>query len=141
MIGALLAAESGPGQSYPETVVSVAIGLGVYWLAHSYSNMLGERLIQREHLTARSLLRALGHDGVIVRGAGMPLIALLIAWAAGASHETGVTVAIWTAIGCIILFELLAGVNSFASPAELVLEVAVGVGMGLAILGLKALAH
>ena len=126
---------------YPDKVGSTVLALAIYWLAHSYSTVLGRRLSDQEHLTAGALTRALAHDWPIVRGGSIPLLALLVAWAAGASQTTGVNAAVWAAIASLIAFELLAGLRADATPRELALEGGIGVAMGLAILALKSLAH
>jgi hypothetical protein len=141
LIGALLAAESGTHDGYPDLVGSTVLVLGVYWLAHSYSTILGRRLSYQEHLTPGALARALGHEWSIVRGASIPLLALLVAWAAGASETTGVDAAVWAAVACLVIFELLAGLRARSTPREFALEGAVGAVMGLAILALKSLVH
>jgi len=141
MIGALLAAESGLHDDYPETVASAVIALGVYWLARSYASVLGRRLSHQEHLTGGALARALAHDWSVVRGASIPLLTLLVAWVAGATQTTAVNAAVWAAVVSLIAFELLAGLRSRATPRELALEGGVGMAMGLAILALKSLAH
>ena len=41
----------------------------------------------------------------------------------------------------LVLFELVAGLRSRASPGELALEVGVGLAMGVAILGLRIVLH
>jgi hypothetical protein len=120
---------------------STALALGIFWLAHSYSTILGRRLSHQEHLTVGALARALGHEWSIVRGASIPLFTLLIAWAVGASETTGVDAAVWAAIASLIAFELLAGLRAGSTPREFALEGGVGVAMGLAILALKSLAH
>lgn len=145
-IGALLAAESGQHDGYPDTVGSAAIALGLYWLAHAYSSLLGRRLATRERLSAMRLLRALLHDWAIVRGAAIPLLALLLAWAVGATQASAVSAALWTSVVSLVAFELLAGIRSRAGGSsidlgELALEGAVGVAMGLSILALKVLLH
>jgi hypothetical protein len=71
----------------------------------------------------------------------VPLIVLVLAWATGASQETAVTAALWSAVGCLIIFELVAGIRSQATPAELALDVGVGALMGLAVLALKVVLH
>jgi predicted anti-sigma-YlaC factor YlaD len=139
--GALIAAESGTHDGYLDKVGSTALALAIYWLAHAYSTVLGRRLSDQEHLSTGALDRALAHDWPIVRGGSIPLLTLLIAWAAGASQETGVNVAVWAAIASLIAFELLAGLRTQATRRELVLEVCVGAAMGVAILALKFLAH
>ncbi len=140
-IGALLAAESSLRDTYPETIAAVAVALLVYWLAHSYAELLGQRLTADERLTASGLARALGRDWAIVRGAGAPLLALLVAWAVGANQETGVTVALWTCVASLLAFELLAGLRARAQPAELALELCIGAAMGLGVILLRVILH
>jgi hypothetical protein len=141
VIGALLAAESGEHETFLDTAASAAIATALYWLAHGYATMLGRRLSDHERLTAGALVRALAHDWALVRGAAIPLLALLIAWAAGASQQTAVTAALWSTVASLIVFELIAGLRSRASAGELVLELSVGVTMGVAILALKVVLH
>jgi hypothetical protein len=141
LVGALIAAESGAHDGYPDMVGSTAIVLGIYWLAHSYATVLGRRLSHQERLTMGALARALGHEWSIVRGACLPLLTLLVAWAVGATETTAVNAAVWTAIASLIAFELLAGLRAEATPREFALEGCIGVAMGLAILALKSLAH
>jgi hypothetical protein len=137
LIGALLAAEGGSHESYPDTVASTVIAAALYWLSHSYATVLGRRLTLREELNPSALVRALGRDWGILRGAALPLVALVLAWASGAPLQTGVSAALWTTIASLIAFELFAGIRSRATSGELVLEVGVGAAMGLAILALK----
>jgi hypothetical protein len=140
-VGALLAAESDLHDTYPETVGSVVVALLIYWLAHSYAELLGHRLATRERLTVGALGHALGRDWAIVRGAGGPLLALLIAWAAGATQEAAITVALWICAGSLVVFELLAGMRARARPAELALELCVGVAMGVGVIALRLILH
>lgn len=140
-IGALLAAESGHHETYPDTVGSAIIAAGLYWLAHAYASFVGLRLTKHERLTARTLSRVLIHDWAIVRGAAIPLLVLLLAWGAGATQETAVTAALWCAVGSVIAFELAAGIRSQATRSELALELGVGMAMGAAIIALKVLLH
>jgi hypothetical protein len=140
-VGAVLAAESGLHESYLQAVGSALLTIGIYWLAHTYSDLLGRRLSTHEHLTASSLGRALAHDWAIVRGAALPLLALAIAWAIGASQETAVTAAVWACVGSLIALELLAGIRAKSTPGELVLEGCMGTAMGLGILALRAILH
>jgi len=140
-VGTLLAAESGLHDTYAEAVGSVVLALLLYWLAHAYSELLGERLATHQRLTAPALGGALLREWAIVRGAALPLLALLVAWAAGASQETGVLVAVWTAAGSLAAFELLAGLRASSTPRELVLEGCVGATMGLAIVFLRVILH
>jgi hypothetical protein len=140
-VGALLAAESGSHESYLDTIGSAALAIALYWLAHAYANALGRRLATQERLSGRVLGRELVQDWAIVRGAAIPLLALLIAWATGAAQATAVTAALWSTVATLVAFELLAGIRARVTPRELALQATVGVAMGLAVLALKILLH
>lgn len=140
-VGSLLAAESGLRDTYPETVGSAAIAVVLYWFAHSYSDVLGLRLAERQGFSWEELGATFARDWSIATGSMMPLLALLVAWATGASQSTAVTAAVWTVVVSLIAFELAAGVRSRAKAPELILEALVGTAMGLAILALRALLH
>lgn len=141
LVGALIAAESGVHDSYVDKVGSTLLALAIYWLAHAYSTVLGRRIATRERLSLAGLRRAMAHDWGIVRGASIPLFAIVACWAAGASQATAVDVAVWSAVVSLIAFELIAGLRSRSTPRELIFECSVGVTMGIAILALKSLAH
>jgi hypothetical protein len=140
-VGALLAAESGLKDTYPETVGSTAIAVTMYWFAHSYADVLGLRLSEQRRLGWRELRATFIQDWSIARGAALPLLALLVAWAAGASQTTAVSAGVWTVVGSLLAFEVAAGIRSRAKPIELVFDVSVGTTLGLAILALRALLH
>jgi len=141
VVGALLAAEGGLHETHLDTITSALLAVGVYWLAHAYASVLGRRLATSGRLTPGMLWRALKSEWAIVKGAAIPLVALTIAWGAGASQEGAVTVALWSAVASLVGFELAAGVRSDATPGELALEVGVGLAMGLAIIAIKVVLH
>jgi hypothetical protein len=140
-IGALLAAESSLRETYPETLGSIALTMVLYWLAHSYADALGTRLRGPKRIGWSDVLRVIAHDGAILVGAGLPFLAVLSAWAAGAPQNDAVTAGLWTAVGSLIAFELAAGVRSSARAPELVLDILLGSTMGLGLLGVRALLH
>jgi hypothetical protein len=141
MMGALLAAESGRKESYLETFASALIAACLYWLAHAYATVLGRRLSAHERLTLGGLARGLLHDWALVRGAAIPLLALLLAWATGAAQQTAVDAALYSVVASLVVFELLAGILTRATPAELALDVGVGLAMGLGVLALQIVLH
>jgi hypothetical protein len=141
VIGALLAAESGRKETYLETFASALIAACLYWFAHAYATVLGRRLSTQEPLTPSSLLRGLVHDWALLKGAAIPLLALVVAWVTGASQQTAVDAALWSVVASLVLFELMAGILARATRAELALEVGVGVALGLGILVLQIVLH
>jgi hypothetical protein len=81
------------------------------------------------------------HESAVIRGAAIPLVALAVAAIAGADRETGVTIAVWSAAVSIAVLEIVAALRAHSTRAELLLETAIGVGMGLAVIALKAVMH
>jgi hypothetical protein len=140
-IGAVLAAESGSHENYLDTAGSAVIAICLYWLAHAYADVLGHRLKTHERLSITALGRALRDEATILMGSALPLLALLLCWAFSVALTTGVEAALWTSVGSLIAFELLAGIRARSTPRELVLEVGVGATMGLAIVALKVVLH
>ena len=137
----MLATESVRRENLLETIGATVLALLLYWLSHSYAATLGERLEQQTPLSAAAVLRSLVRDRAIVRGAGIPILALLIASALGASLATAVLVAVWTSAAAVVAFELLAAARAQLSGTELIVQVGAGAVMGLAIIALRALLH
>ena len=71
-VGAVLAAESTRRETFADTMEATLIILGLYWLAHTYATVVGDRLRNRETLSAGRLWRAFLHEGAIVKGAPSP---------------------------------------------------------------------
>jgi hypothetical protein len=140
-IAALLAAESGRHETYLDTELSAMIAAATYWLLHAYARLLGHRLATREHLSVRALALALAHDRPLLRGAAIPLAAIAVAWVAGVSQASAVTIALWSTVASIVAFELAAGIRARATAGELALEGGVGIVLGLAVISLKIVLH
>jgi hypothetical protein len=141
IVAALLAAESARNETYADTVGAVAIALLLYWLAHSYAEVTARRLQKQEALTLDSLVETMVHELTIILGAAVPLLTLLIWWAAGGSLSGAVTAAIWTAVGVIIVTEAVIGVRAELPRKELIVQTAFGATLGALVIGLRLLLH
>ena len=140
-VGALLAAESAGSETYAETVIAVLITLVIYWLAHSYAEFASERLKEREPLRLEVLGRIMVNQVPILFGAAIPLVAVVILWAASASLSTAVTVAVWTSAVVVVLIETLAGIRAKRTGRELVFQTMFGGLLGLLIIVLRLTLH
>lgn len=140
-VGALLAAESAIRDSFAETVSAVAVTIVLYGFAHSYSELLGSRLETPSRLNRQSAMRVIAGYISVIKGATLPLVALLIAWAAGSDQETAVSIALWTAVVSLVVLEVGAGIRARSRPLVVLLDASVGSAMGLAIVALKAIIH
>ena len=137
MIGVLLAAERAQHEGYGTTIGAALIVLAVYWLASLYTYVLGTRLRTRAPLTAAVIWRSCIYELPLIEGALVPLLVLVIAWAAGAGVASGVTAAIWTAAVSLVVLEVVAGWRSGLPAGRLWLQAAAGALIGAAIIALK----
>jgi hypothetical protein len=141
VVAALLAAESAQKETYVKTVLAVVIAILLYWLAHSYAESAARRMQTRSKLDAAELARSMRHEAPIIAGAAIPLVALLIWWAAGATLNSAVNAAIVTAAVMIVITELLAGVRAKVTGAELIMQTLIGAGLGCLVIALKLVLH
>jgi hypothetical protein len=141
MIGLLLAAEDARRDGYPETIGAAAIVLALYWLMSFYTHTLGARLKTAEPLNRTLFWRSCVHELPIIEGAFVPVLALLVAWIAGASVTSGVTAAMWTAAISIVVLEFAAGWRAQLPLRGLWLQAGAGAVMGFAIIALKLVLH
>ena len=140
-VGALLAAETPRRETYAKTVAAVVITLLLYWLAHSYADLAGERLRSGARLTARRLLATMLRELPILIGAAIPLATLLICWVAGTGLSVAVIAAVWTSAGIVLAIELAAGLRGHLRGRELLSQAFVGAVLGSLIILLRSVLH
>ncbi len=140
-VGALLAAESPRRETYAKTVAAVVITLLLYWLAHSYADLAGERLRSGARLTTGRLLGTMLHELPILIGAAIPMATLLICWIAGAGLSGAVFAAVWTSAGIVLVIELAAGLRGRLRGRQLLAQAVVGALLGPLIILLRGVLH
>ena len=140
-VGALLASESTEGQTYGATVAGVCVALALYWLAYTYAEFVGERLKKSESFSPAGFFNALAGEITVVLGAGVPLVVVLICWAAGVPLASGIKAAVWASAAMIFIYELIAGVRSGLSGSELLLQTILGAVLGVLLIVLRILLH
>jgi hypothetical protein len=141
VVGALLAAETAQSETYLETVVAVVLALLVYWLAHTYAEITARRLGGTAQLTPTELGQAMAHEAPLLLGAALPVLALVLCWIAQAQLATAVTVAIWTSVAITAIIQVAAALRARPSTAAVVLQSAIGLSLGLLIIGIKLVFH
>jgi len=140
-VGTLIAAESTRRETYETVIGASALALVLYWLAHAYACHLAERLKRPEEWQPRDIGVTLLHEAALVKGAALPIVALLLSWLAGASLSTGVAAALWTAAVELVLLEVAAGVGRKLPPREMAVEVVLGAALAVGILGIRIVLH
>jgi hypothetical protein len=140
-VGAVLAAESTRRETYGDTIAATVLVLVLYWLAHTYATVVGDRLAERQTLTARRLWRAFVHEAALVKGAALPIALLVVLWMTSVSLVTGLNAALWTCAADLVVFEVVATVRSRATGILRFGEVALGVALGAGILVVRVVLH
>lgn len=140
-VGAVLAAESTRRDTFPATIGATVLILGLYWIAHTYAGVTGDRLRTRDTLTVRGFWRSLLHEGAIVKGAAVPIVVLLVLWATPVTLSTAVTAAMWTCAAVLALFEIVAALRSPLSAVQRTVQILVGTLLGAGILVVRLLLH
>jgi hypothetical protein len=116
MVGVLFAAEDARRVGYWETIEAAALVLVLYWLTAFYTYNLGGRLQMRESVNPWTVWRSCVHELPLIEGAVIPVVVLLVAWAAGASVTGGVTLAVWATAVTIVVLEVAAGWRARLRP-------------------------
>ncbi len=140
-VAALLAAESAQRETYGDTIGAVMITLVLYWLAHSYAEITGQRLQLAEGFTLTRIARTMAHELYVLVGAALPLFVLLIWWAVGARLTAAVIAAVWTSVVTILGIELSVAFRSQLSGWALLVHSAFGATIGLLVIALRVLLH
>lgn len=140
-VGALLAAESSARETYAETIAAVVLALALYWLAHAYASLTGERLQHGRRLTARGLGLQLVHEVSVLAGAVVPLVAVVLADLAGASLATALNAGVIVAAVTVVAFEAAAAARAELSRRELVAQAFIGAVLGCLVLALRIVLH
>jgi hypothetical protein len=81
----------------------------VFWLAHWWSEVLGEQIAAGEAFRHRDVLRVAYREWPLVEAAVVPTLLLALAWAGVWSRETGAQLALTAAVLQIIGWALVAG--------------------------------
>jgi hypothetical protein len=141
LVATLLSAESARRETYVKTVAAVAVALLAYWLTISYSEFAGERLERGERFEYAAFGRTAVRELTLLYGAAVPLLVLLIFWAAGATLGTAVSAAIWFAAAAIAVTEVVIGIRAELTGRELVRQSVVGAVLGLLVIAVRVLLH
>ncbi len=140
-VGAVLAAESTRRETFVDTIEATVLVLVLYWFAHTYARLVGDRLKTRDALSADALWRALLREGSIMKGALIPIAVLAMLWAAGVSLATGVTGALWSSAAALSVFEIIATMRSRATGAQRVTQILIGMLLGVGVLLVRVVLH
>jgi hypothetical protein len=141
LIATLLSAEYSRRETYLTTGGAVVVALALYWLALAYSEFTGRRIKDTEHFTFSAFWHAAEHEISVLLGAVVPIGVLVICSILDVELGTAVEIAVYSAAGLVVVYELLIGYWSEARGRELVLHTIVGICLGLLIVTLRVVLH
>lgn len=140
-IATVIAAESTRRETFAKLLAGSLVALALYWAAHAYSHHWASRLTRAGEWSLNELGVSLAYEASILAGAVVPTAVLVIAWLAGADIQSGVTAVLWSAGVELVVLEIAAGLRRRCSIRDLAVQTAIGLSMGLGILGLRILLH
>jgi hypothetical protein len=114
---------------------------GVFWLAHVWSELLGERLETGMHGGVARVRRLALEEWPMVEAGLLPFLVLVGAWAGFYSDAAGVDAALGIAIVQLAGWGLLGARRAHRSWMESILIAVLDGAFGLGIVGLETLLH
>jgi small-conductance mechanosensitive channel len=142
LAGSLIAAEGARDSvDIPRLLGTVLVTQLVFWLAHVYADLVGQRVRsgRRPHWPdVRALLR---EEWSLVAASYGPLLAVGIAYVLGYGASSAVLAGLWATTAVLVLWAVLAGRRGRMRGAELALYVVLSGAFGCALVLLKALLH
>ena len=113
----------------------------VYWLAHTYSELVGERVTSGQRPRRRQVLHVLRDAWPLMSASFAPLVTVIATWLLGVSANTAVLVGLWAGIAILAGWALFAGRRAKLRSLELLLYALLSGVFGTAILLLKVVLH
>ncbi|HET8561571.1 MAG TPA: hypothetical protein VFL69_13700 [Marmoricola sp.] len=144
--GLVIAAADPTTTNYSSIVLATSVAVASYWVAHGYAHWVGERLERNDspgsaRRSRHRLAQALAHEWPLAEGASIPLLALVVTWATGATLAVAETVALASATAALAAFEVAAGLRRHVRPPQLLANAAVGLLLGSALFAVKNVLH
>lgn len=138
---AVIATKARTSESGAGVLWSALVVLGLYWVAHVYADVVGERLRRRSRPGWATVVQTGLRDWGMLRGALIPVAVFGLVRLCSASVNTSALAALWVAAGLLGCWGMVAAVRGGARGWELLAETLVCAALGLAILALKIFIH
>lgn len=142
LAGALIAvqgAADSPGIS--QQVIVVLSTQVVYWLAHVYAEVVGERMRSGVRPHRHDLATLLDDEWPLVAVSFGPLAVIVISSGLGLSAGSAVLTGLCSTIALMVGWALLAGYRSGLGKTEMLLYVTASLVLGIALICVKILLH
>jgi hypothetical protein len=138
-VGAVLAAEGARTEPFVRSVGTAIAILLLYWLVHSWSVDTGDRVERGRHFTWAKFNEALRDEAPIMRGALLPVMAVILAGVLGATDRRAVLVGTLVSAALLVVIEFSVAVRDRMSNRQVAIQTAAGAAFGMALIGLRFL--
>ena len=138
---AVIATNASGGKSGLAAFLTALVVLSLYWLAHVYSDVLGERLASRSRPGWRSIIRTALRDWALLRGALLPIAIFGATRLLFSSVETAALTALWCTVFLFGCWGFVAALRGGAKGLELIVETVACAGFGVFVIVLKTVIH
>jgi hypothetical protein len=121
--------------------VAVLVTLGIYWLAHLYTEVLAERITEPGVSIWRRTIEASARETAILEG-GLPVVlCYAIVHAFGVSIATSALTALWFTVGLLGYIGYRIGRSLRASGLRMIFEILGTAAFGVLMIALKSVLH
>ena len=120
---------------------SLLASMLIFWLAHTWSDVVGERILAGNRFQSRDVLVVARREWPLVEAAVLPALLLALAWFGVWSREAGSVLALAAALLQIAGWGFVAGLRSGASRLNAAVLAAVEGILGVVLLALEKLVH
>lgn len=139
--GTVVAAERTRTETFGKLFLAMVVASAIYWAGHAYTHHWSSRLRKAPEWTLGEITNSFRYETSILVGAALPLLVLAVAWSAGASIETAVTLVLWAAALELIALEVVPGIRHRLRPRDLAIQSLLGISMGIGMLGVRFVLH
>jgi hypothetical protein len=129
------------GESAAAITMSALGSMFVFWLAHAWSDTVGERISAGDDFRRRDVVVIARREWPLFEAAVLPVILLALAWAGVWSRETGVVLALGAALVQIAGWGYVAGLRAGGSRLAAAALGAVECLLGVVLLMLERFVH
>jgi hypothetical protein len=112
----------------------------IYWLAHLHARTLGDAVKHHTH-PMDALREALAETWPILAAAGLPAVILLVIQLVGIDIRVGAWIAVIACTVLLTIYSFFAGRRGGLGLGGSLLSAAIGAGLGMLVIGLKAGLH
>jgi hypothetical protein len=138
-VGAVIAIEGSNNLPVWHDIGATVIVLVIYWIAHAYATIMGDLYRTKERWSWLHVATTLRHEQAILRGASIPIVAMMAAALLGDREAMVTWVGLIVMIILLMAFQVVAGQRAGMRGLALGGQLLVGVFFGVLLVIVRTL--